>query len=62
MNTLGYVLNLVGWQMSQVNAHAKALLGTVNTAEDLLQGGSIDFTYDFSQLNSLEEAPLSEIR
>ena len=32
MNALGYPLNLVGWQESQVSAHAKALAGTVNTA------------------------------
>ena len=32
MNTLMYPLNLVGWQGSQVIAHAKALAGTVNTA------------------------------
>ena len=32
MNTLRYPLNVVGWQESQVNAHAKALVGTVNTA------------------------------
>ena len=60
MNTLMYPLNLVGWQGSQVNAHAKALVGTVNTASlnlATVQGGPIDFDYDFSQLNSLEEAP-----
>ena len=32
MNTLIYPLNLVGWQGSQVIEHAKALVGTVNTA------------------------------
>ena len=32
MNALGCLLNLVGWQESQVSAHAKALAGTVNTA------------------------------
>ena len=32
MNALGCPLNLVGWQGSQVNAHAKALVGTVNIA------------------------------
>ena len=32
MNTLRYPLNLVGWQGLQVNAHAKALVETVNTA------------------------------
>ena len=42
MNTLMYPLNLVGWQGSQVNAHAKALVGTVNTASlnlTTVQGG-----------------------
>ena len=60
MNTLRYPSNLVGWQGSQVNAHAKALVGTVNTASlnlTTLQGGSICFKNDFSELNSLEEAP-----
>ena len=32
MDTLQYPLNLVGWQWSQVTKHAKALVGTVNTA------------------------------
>ena len=32
MNTLQYLLNLVGWQGSQVTEHAQALAGTVNTA------------------------------
>ena len=32
MNTLMYLLNLVGWQGPQVIEHAKALAGTVNTA------------------------------
>ena len=32
MNALGCLLNLVGWQESQVSAHAKALVGTVNTS------------------------------
>ena len=60
MNTLRYPLNLVGWQGSQVNAHAKALVGTANTASSNLatvQGGPIDFDYAFVCLNSLEEAP-----
>ena len=43
MNTLGCPLNLVGWQGSQVNAHAKALVGTVNTAS--LIGNSTGRTY-----------------
>ena len=50
MNTLRYPLNLVGWQGSQVNAHAKALAGTVNTASlnlATVQGGPIDFDYVF---------------
>ena len=50
MNTLGCPLNLVGWQGSQVNTHAKALAGTVNTASSNLttvQGGPIGFAYDF---------------
>ena len=44
MNTLRYPLNLVGWQGSQVSAHAKALTGTVNTASlnlATVQGGSV---------------------
>ena len=44
MNALGCPLNLVGWQGSQVNAHAKALAGTVNTASlnlTTVQGGPI---------------------
>ena len=60
MNTLRYPLNLVGWQGSQVSAHAKALEGTVNTASLNLateQGGPINFDYIFVQINSLEEAP-----
>ena len=32
INMLKYPLNLVGWQGSQVIEHAKALVGTVNTA------------------------------
>ena len=42
MNALGCPLNLVGWQGSQVNTHAKALAGTVNTARlnsTAIQGG-----------------------
>ena len=61
MNTLRYPLNLVGWQGSQVNAHAKALAGTVNTASlnlAAVQGGPIDFDYGFVHINSLEEAPI----
>ena len=45
MNTFMYPLNLVGWQGSQVIAHAKALAGTVNTASlnlPAVQGGSIE--------------------
>ena len=60
MNTLRYPLNLVVWQGSQVNAHAKALVGTVNTASlnlATVQGGPTDFAYVFVQINSLEEAP-----
>ena len=59
-----YPLNLVGWQGSQVIAHAKALAGTVNTASlnlPAVQGGSIKFNKriisDFLCLNSLEETP-----
>ena len=61
MNTIMYPLNLVGWQGSQVIAHAKALVGTVNTASlnlAAVQGGSIECIYDFLHLNSLEEAPI----
>ena len=50
MNTLGCLLNLVCWQGSQVNAHAKALEGTVNTATlnfATVQGGHIEFANDF---------------
>ena len=32
MNTLQCPLNLVGWKGSQVTEHAKALVGTMNTA------------------------------
>ena len=44
INALGCLLNIVGWKGSQVNAHAKALLGTVNTASlnlATVQGGPI---------------------
>ena len=60
MNTLGWPLNLVGWQESQVGTHAKALAGTVNTASlnlATVQGGHIEFADDFLWLISLEEAP-----
>ena len=60
MNTFMYHLNLVGWQGSQGIAHAKALAGTVNTATlnlPVVQGGPIEFIYDFLHLNSLEKAP-----
>ena len=61
MNTLMYPLNLVGWQRSQVIAHAKALVGTINTASlnsPAVQGGPIRIIYDFLNLNSLEKAPV----
>ena len=61
MNTFMYPLNLVGWQGSQVIAHAKALTGTVNTASlnlPAVQRGPTTFIYDFQWLNSLEEAPI----
>ena len=48
MNTFRYPLNLVCWQGSQINAHAKALVGTVNPASlnlATVQGGPIDFDY-----------------
>ena len=51
MNTLRLPLNLVGCHGSQVNAHAKALAGTVNTASlnlATVQGGSVCFKNDFS--------------
>ena len=32
MNTLQYLINLVGWQGSQVTDHAQVWVGTVNTA------------------------------
>ena len=44
MNTLMYPLTSVGWQGSQVNAHAKALAGTMNTASlnlATVQGGPV---------------------
>ena len=44
MNTLRYPLNLIGWQGSQVIAHAKALVATVNSASlnlPAVQGGPI---------------------
>ena len=60
MNTLMYPLNLVGWQGSQVNAHAKTLVGSLHTASlnfATVQGGPIGFDYAFVWLNTLEEAP-----
>ena len=60
MNALGCLLNLVGWQGSQINAHPKALAGTVEHCQfesDNSTGRTYDFVYDFSLLNSLEEAP-----
>ena len=60
MNTLKYPLNLVDWQGSQVNAHTKALVGTVNTVSlnlATVQGGPIGFDYAFVWLDSLEEVP-----
>ena len=65
MNTLGCPLNLVGWQGWQVNAHAKALVGTVNIASLNLvtvRGGYIEFADDFVWLISLEEAHHLKIR
>ena len=66
MNTLRYPLNLVGWQGSQAIAHAKALVGTVNTASlnlSAVQGGPVSFSHVFLGVNSLEEAPIyNEIR
>ena len=65
MNTLGCSLYLVDGQGSQVNTHAKALAGTVNTASlnlATVQGGPFGFVYNFVWLISLEEAPPSEIR
>ena len=61
MNALECPLNLVGWQGSQVNAHAKTLAGTVNTASlnsEAVQGGHV-FRSEFLCLSSLEEAPPS---
>ena len=61
MNILRYPSNLVGWQGSQINAHAKALAGTVNTASlnlATVQGGPIGFDYAFVWLISLEETPI----
>ena len=50
MNALGCTLNLVGWQESQVSAHAKALAGTVNTASfnlTTVKGGHVVFASKF---------------
>ena len=50
MNSMGCPLNLVGWQGSQVSAHAKALVGSVNTASSnfaKIQGGHIEFADNF---------------
>ena len=61
MNTLMYPLNLVGGQGSQVIVHAKALVGTLNTASlnlPAVQGGPIRIIHGFLCLNSLEEAPI----
>ena len=44
MNTLMYPLNLVGCKGSQVTAHAKAFVETVNTASlnlPTVQGGPV---------------------
>ena len=65
MNTLRYPLNVVGWQGSQVNAHAKALVGTVNTTSlnlATVQGGPSDLIMLLCDLNFPEEAPPSEMR
>ena len=65
MNALGCPLNLVGWQESQVSAHAKAFAGTVNTASlnsAAVQGGHVVFQSEFLYLISLEQAPPAEIR
>ena len=53
------LLNLVGCQGSQVIAHTKAFVETVDIASlnfPAVQGESIEFIYDFLHLNSLEEA------
>ena len=60
MNALEFPLNLVGWQESQVSAHAKALAGTVNTTSlnlATVQGGHVVFANEFLCLISLEEVP-----
>ena len=52
-------LNFVGWQETQISAHAKALVGTVNTAslnEATVQGGHV-FASEFLCLISLEDTP-----
>ena len=44
------LLNLVGWQGSQIIAYTKALVGTLNTASvnlPVVKAGPIIFTYDF---------------
>ena len=59
MNALGCPLNLVGWQQSQVSAHAKTLAGIVNTASlnsAAVQGGHV-FESEFLCLSSMQEAP-----
>ena len=60
MNALGCPLNLVGWQWSQISAHAKAYAGIVNTASlnsSTVQGRHVVFCWQFLSLISLEEAP-----
>ena len=65
MNAPMYPLNLVGWPGSQVIAHAKALVGTVNTASlnlPAVQEGPVLFRYDFVQLKPPGRSPPSVIR
>ena len=65
MNALGCPLNLVGWQGSQVNAHAKALAGTVNTASlnsATVQGGHVVFPELNFVLNLPGRSPPAVIR
>ena len=65
MNALGCPLNLVGWQGSQVNAHLKALAGTINIASlnlTKVQGGHVVFQSEFLYLKLPVRNSPSQIR
>ena len=64
MNSLGCPLNVVGWQKSQISAHAKALAGTMNTASlnlATVQGRHVVLANDFSVVNLPGTRPPAEI-